>query len=66
MQRTVDGNWSEWVNSTTCTVTCGGGSLTQTRTCTNPTPANGGLGCAGSNEQTVDCNTQPCPLGPGM
>jgi hypothetical protein len=62
----VDGNWSGWVNSTACTVTCGGGSLTQTRTCTNPAPANGGLSCPGNSEQTVSCNTQACPLGPGM
>jgi hypothetical protein len=39
-------------------VSCGGG--TQSRTCTNPSPANGGLVCAGSASQS--CNTNPCPV----
>ena len=36
---------------------CGTG--TQTRTCTNPTPVNGGAECSG--ESARDCNTQGCP-----
>jgi uncharacterized protein (TIGR02145 family) len=49
----VDGAYSIWSN---CSVSCGGG--TQTRTCTNPAPANGGAACVGSNTQV--CNTQSC------
>lgn len=49
----VDGGWSEWSE---CSATCGGG--TQTRTCTNPAPANGGASCEGSSSQ--ECNTQSC------
>ena len=48
-----DGEWSAW---SACSATCGGG--TQTRTCTNPAPANGGLDCSGPSSQI--CNTQAC------
>ena len=56
----VNGGWSSWL---TCSATCNGG--TQTRSCNNPTPANGGLQCQltngsyGLNESQV-CNTQSC------
>ncbi len=49
----VDGGWS---NFSTCSAICGGG--TQTRSCTNPSPANGGNLCSGSTIQS--CNTQAC------
>ena len=49
----IDGAWGVWG---ACSKTCGGG--TQTRTCSNPAPANGGLNCAGSTSQA--CNTQLC------
>src|SRR3989338_2308533 len=49
----INGGWSAW---SACSVTCGGG--TQTRTCTNPSPACGGATCSGSTSQS--CNTQSC------
>ncbi|NTW15546.1 MAG: hypothetical protein HGA38_04260 [Candidatus Moranbacteria bacterium] len=49
----INGAWSDW---SACSVTCGGG--TQSRTCTNPAPANGGAACVGAATQA--CNTQPC------
>lgn len=62
----VDGNWSSWVNSTSCTVSCGKGTLMQTRTCTNPAPVNGGLPCVGAEKVSVACNIQSCPIPPGV
>ncbi|XP_071102012.1 coadhesin-like [Haliotis cracherodii] len=64
----VDGAWTSWtVASTgTCSLTCGGGqqSLSRARTCTNPSPANGGSTCPGSSSDTQrqSCNTSPCPV----
>ena len=51
----VNGGWSDW---SSCSATCGGG--TQTHTCTNPAPADGGADCSGASSQS--CNTQLCPI----
>ncbi len=50
----VNGGWTDFG---ACSATCGGG--TQTRTCTNPAPANGGAACTGPTSQS--CNAQGCP-----
>jgi len=42
-------------------MTCGGGSRTQTRTCTNPTPQGSGADCVGSPTNTESCNLLACP-----
>jgi hypothetical protein len=49
----VNGGWSAWGS---CSVTCGAG--TQTRTCTNPLPSNGGTTCSGSATQS--CTESVC------
>lgn len=59
----INGGWSEW---SACSKDCGGG--TQSRTCTNPVPANGGSQCLkddGSTRsltETRSCNIQACPV----
>ena len=50
---TLDGGWSDFG---ACSVACDGG--TQIRTCSEPSPANGGKDCEGEATQT--CNTQAC------
>lgn len=49
----IDGGWSSW---SSCSATCGSG--TQTRSCTNPLPMNGGATCNGISQQS--CSTQSC------
>ena len=51
-------NWGPWGG---CSVTCGGGSQTRMRSCTNPPPAGGGADCQGSSSQSQSCNTSACP-----
>lgn len=60
----VDGGWTTFGSYSPCTKTCGGGTHTRTRNCTNPRPANGGLPCNGSATETTACNTGPCPTTP--
>lgn len=49
----MDGGWSPL---SACSKACNGG--TQTRTCSNPAPANGGRDCVGAS--IIACNTQVC------
>ncbi|XP_069111060.1 coadhesin-like [Argopecten irradians] len=68
----VDGGWSDysaWTVTSQCSKICGGGyqTLSRSRSCTNPSPANGGKTCVGSSTEskTTACNTQPCPIDGG-
>ncbi|XP_048752331.2 uncharacterized protein LOC125663930 isoform X2 [Ostrea edulis] len=61
----VDGGYTEWSVWTTCTTTCGEGTQTRTRTCTNPTPMNGGSDCVGESNQSQSCQIQACPVDGG-
>jgi hypothetical protein len=51
----VNGNWGSWGSWTTCTQTCVGGTRTRYRSCSNPTPLNGGSPCLGLDYETVSC-----------
>lgn len=57
----VDGAWTDWSSWGTCDVSCDIGHMTRTRTCTEPTPENGGLDCVGSPTDTKNCNLRTCP-----
>lgn len=59
-----DGDWSGWSGWSSCFASCGPGIQTQTRTCTNPSPATGGSGCVGSNTQQQNCNMGSCAPSP--
>ncbi|XP_061184990.1 SCO-spondin-like [Saccostrea echinata] len=61
----IDGGYSVWSKWDTCSVTCGGGSQSRSRTCTNPAPQYGGKSCSGDPKQNRDCNTQECPIDGG-
>ncbi|XP_052786184.1 hemicentin-1-like [Mya arenaria] len=58
----VDGNWADWSIWSGCDVTCGSGTQSRDRTCTNPAPEHGGLDCIGSNTETKACIMIPCPI----
>lgn len=58
---TGDGAWSDWEEWGTCSLTCGDGTKTRSRTCDNPAPSNGGADCAGDAVDTEACNDGACP-----
>ena len=57
----VDGGWSAW-SPASCPTACGQPASTLTRTCTNPSPANGGAACSGSS--TTNCSATAACAGP--
>lgn len=57
----VDGQFGDWSDWGTCTVTCGGGEQKRIRTCANPAPQYGGKPCNGETTEARDCNTLKCP-----
>lgn len=63
----VHGGYSPWGAWSNCDRKCNGGKQQRNRTCTNPSPANGGDDCneLGSSIEVRDCNDQPCPINGG-
>ncbi|MFH4977917.1 hypothetical protein AB6A40_004626 [Gnathostoma spinigerum] len=61
----VDGGWSEWSRPSCSSCSCSSlfgsiGVTLSTRSCSNPTPANGGAECIGSSVRALVCNRK-CP-----
>ncbi|CAG2196010.1 Hemicentin-1,Coadhesin,Mucin-like protein,Receptor-type tyrosine-protein phosphatase gamma,Tyrosine-protein phosphatase non-receptor type 13,Properdin [Mytilus edulis] len=61
----VNGGWSAWYTSGSCTVSCGGGSQPGVRYCNNPPPANCGLNCDGKYNDNIPCSPSACPVNGG-
>ncbi|CAH3028156.1 unnamed protein product [Porites evermanni] len=57
----VDGGFSLWSTWTTCSATCGTGTQSRNRTCTNPVPASNGLNCTGDYSEATSCKIASCP-----
>eukprot|EP00121_Abeoforma_whisleri_P013494 Awhi_evm1s12450 len=60
----VNGKWSAWASTGSCSKSCGTGSQSMTRSCTNPTPAGSGSKCSGPSTKSDPCNSQTCPIAP--
>ena len=61
----VDGQWGDWSNWSSCDVTCGGGKMSRTRKCDNPACAHGGKDCTWNGTKGMDvkpCNAVSCPI----
>ncbi|XP_066015734.1 uncharacterized protein [Pocillopora verrucosa] len=61
----VHGGWSSWGSWDRCSLTCGGGSHSRVRSCTNPPPQWGGNQCQGHSGMSQSCNTNHCPVNGG-
>ena len=59
----VHGNYSDWSSWSECTVTCGNGYVTRTRSCDNPVPLEDGRNCSsiGHNVESRNCTRSDCP-----
>ncbi|XP_071171034.1 SCO-spondin-like [Mytilus edulis] len=58
----VNGNWADWTTWTSCSLSCGSGSSSRSRACSNPAPANNGLDCSGAGSETKTCTLIDCPI----
>ncbi|XP_013395220.1 A disintegrin and metalloproteinase with thrombospondin motifs adt-1-like, partial [Lingula anatina] len=56
----VNGYFTEWLEWTECSVTCGGGSQERNRTCVEP--QYGGQSCHGEVHENRSCNILNCPV----
>ncbi|KAH9592566.1 hypothetical protein MS3_00004447 [Schistosoma haematobium] len=61
LQVQLDGRWSEWSQWSECSQTCGHGTQSRTRTCTNPAPKYGGAHCTEENIDIRPCLVKFCP-----
>ena len=59
----IDGHWGRWSSWTACSVTCGYGTHTRTRTCEDPAPKYGGKDCRGDRKDVGKCLMTICNLG---
>ena len=56
----VNCQWGEWGDFTSCSKTCGGGEQSRNRTVSQEA-MNGGAPCVGSYTNTQTCNEDGCP-----
>lgn len=55
-----DGGWSSWEEWSSCSVSCGVGVHSRSRSCTNPAPLGGGKDCSGNNIESSTCDAGIC------
>ncbi|XP_025103049.1 A disintegrin and metalloproteinase with thrombospondin motifs adt-1-like isoform X4 [Pomacea canaliculata] len=54
-----DGRWNDWGSWSSCSVSCGQGTRTRSRTCNGPNAC--GRPCEGNNSTEEVCNLSACP-----
>jgi len=59
-KKPVDGGYAPWGAWGECSQTCGNGTKSRTRECTNPPPMNKGKWCTGSDKDVSPCHIQAC------
>ena len=57
----IKGHWSLWDPWSVCSATCGGGSQSRQRYCTDPPPQDGGADCVGESTESRTCADWGCP-----
>ena len=60
----VHGNYSSWSRFSACSKSCGNGTMSRSRNCTNPKPRHSGKNCSslGPLRDIQPCNVFPCPV----
>ena len=58
----VHGHWGAWSPWSDCSKTCGRGTQSHNRTCSNPSPQYGGKQCPGNSSEDRHCDMGPCPV----
>ncbi|XP_065055525.1 SCO-spondin-like isoform X2 [Rhopilema esculentum] len=60
----VDGGYGPWSSYGSCSVSCGTGTKTRTRSCNSPLPAYNGTDCSklGPARQSAECSSKPCGI----
>ncbi|XP_046560771.1 A disintegrin and metalloproteinase with thrombospondin motifs adt-1-like, partial [Haliotis rubra] len=56
----IPGDWFNWEQWATCSVTCGGGTKSRSRKCDMTSHGNLTSPCEGVDEETIDCHTFAC------
>ena len=58
---TYSPEWGVWSEVGACSTTCGPGTFSYTRTCSNPEPIDDIKTCFGDASKTEPCANDPCP-----
>ncbi|XP_049854403.1 uncharacterized protein LOC126335308 isoform X5 [Schistocerca gregaria] len=58
----VDGGWSQWDVWSPCSVPCGLGVQSRSRSCSSPVPQGKGAPCSGPTTEVQHCYPRPCSV----